>query len=110
MGLERQGRQLAGREGAAWLEFWPWLGEYADLTTDQGLDLLENYLEEKIREAREVQDRDNQEELEDELEASLLLTGCRGREAERLRPAANAQNATISSRSLRFGPSLRHAA
>ena len=80
LGLERQGRQLAGREGTGWLEFWPWLGEYADLTTEQGLVLLDSYLEEKIREARETQDRDNQEDLEDELEASLLITGGRGRE------------------------------
>ena len=31
-GLERQGRRLAGRAGAAWSEFWPFLGVYADLT------------------------------------------------------------------------------
>ena len=80
LGLERQGRQLAGREGVEWVEFWPWLGEYVDLTSQLGLDMLENHLEEKMREAREIIDRENQDELVDELEASLVITKGSGRE------------------------------
>ena len=82
LGLERQGRQLAGREGVEWVEFWPWLGEYVDLTTQLGLDMLENHLEEKMREAREIIDTENQDELVDELEASLVIT--KGSEREEI--------------------------
>ena len=73
LGLERQGRRLADREGVEWLEYWPWLGEYADLTSHHGLALLENHLEEKFRSAREIVDRENEDDLVEELEATIFL-------------------------------------
>ncbi|XP_061189226.1 ankyrin repeat and LEM domain-containing protein 2-like [Saccostrea echinata] len=44
-GLERIGRQLAHDMGIPWVEYWDFLQTYTDMTTDDGLDLLEEYLQ-----------------------------------------------------------------
>lgn len=43
-GLERVGRDLAKQHHVGWKEFWPFLGTFADLTTEDGLKLLEDYI------------------------------------------------------------------
>ena len=53
LGVERQGRDIANKEKISWIEYWPWLGEYLDLSSDAGLKVLEEYLEEKTRRIRE---------------------------------------------------------
>ena len=71
LGVERQGRALASKEGVSWIEFWPWLGDYFDMASDEGLGVLEHYLEEKTRQLRDKMDREYQDDIEDEFEASL---------------------------------------
>ncbi|KAK3100786.1 hypothetical protein FSP39_025313 [Pinctada imbricata] len=44
-GLERIGRELAREMNVPWVEYWDFLQTYADLTTEDGLDLLEEYLQ-----------------------------------------------------------------
>ena len=65
LGAERKGRELARREEVAWREYWPWLGEYADISSQEGLARLEGYLEAR-EEERELRER--MEELEGEEE------------------------------------------
>ena len=71
LGAERQGRDLATREGVMWTEWWPWLGDYCDLGSEAGLRLLESHLERRTREAQERRDMDYQEDLDEELESSI---------------------------------------
>lgn len=44
-GLEKQGRQLAKSFNTSMIEFWGFLDTYCDITTDEGLQLLENHLQ-----------------------------------------------------------------
>ena len=71
LAAERQGRDLACREGVMWTEWWPWLGDYCDLGTEAGLGLLERHLELRTRETRERLDMEYQEDIEDEFESSI---------------------------------------
>lgn len=43
-GLERVGRDLAKQFHVGWKEYWPFLDTFADLTTDEGLKMLEDYI------------------------------------------------------------------
>lgn len=43
-GLERVGKFLANKYSVEWKEYWPFLDSFADLTTDEGLELFEKYL------------------------------------------------------------------
>ena len=43
-GVERAGREVAREIGSNLFEYWDFLGDYADFTTDEGLVLLENHL------------------------------------------------------------------
>lgn len=43
-GLERIGRDLAKEMNVSWLEYWDFLNTSIDLTTDEGLQKLENHL------------------------------------------------------------------
>ncbi|KAJ7389817.1 LEM domain [Desmophyllum pertusum] len=46
-GVERIGRELAHNGRIAWTEYWNFLGGYADLSSSQGLDKLDDYLAKK---------------------------------------------------------------
>ncbi|XP_014294980.1 ankyrin repeat and LEM domain-containing protein 2 [Microplitis demolitor] len=43
-GLERVGRDLAEEYHVPWKEYWPFLNEFVNLKSTEGLDKLENYL------------------------------------------------------------------
>ncbi|XP_060078282.1 ankyrin repeat and LEM domain-containing protein 2-like [Ylistrum balloti] len=44
-GMERLGRDLAHQMQVPWLEYWEFLQTYADLSSEDGLDLLEEYFQ-----------------------------------------------------------------
>ena len=46
-GLERQGRELARKYRTQLIEFWPFLDAYCDISSEEGLQLFENYLQER---------------------------------------------------------------
>lgn len=43
-GLERVGKILAKKYSVEWREYWPFLDSFADIGTDEGLELFEKYL------------------------------------------------------------------
>ena len=43
-GLERQCDGFARKAGSDWKEFWPFLGDYVDLRSEEGLERLEEHL------------------------------------------------------------------
>uniref|UniRef100_A0A183B5S0 Cauli_VI domain-containing protein n=1 Tax=Echinostoma caproni TaxID=27848 RepID=A0A183B5S0_9TREM len=43
-GYERQGRYFSKLFGTQWLEYWEFLDDFADLSSESGLELLEQYL------------------------------------------------------------------
>ena len=55
------------------MEYWPWLGEYLDLSSEEGLKILNDYLEDKTRKIRVRLEREYQEEIDDEFEASIAV-------------------------------------
>ncbi|XP_014400849.1 PREDICTED: ankyrin repeat and LEM domain-containing protein 2 isoform X1 [Myotis brandtii] len=69
-GMERAGRHLAHELGYPWVEYWDFLGCFADLSSQEGLQKLEEYL------AQQEVGRKAQQDL-GENEASAL--GCRGK-------------------------------
>lgn len=50
-GWEKVGRELAHEWKVAWKEYWPFLNTYTDFSTDEGLQLLEDYLRKRFRQA-----------------------------------------------------------
>ncbi|XP_076230808.1 ankyrin repeat and LEM domain-containing protein 2 isoform X2 [Calliopsis andreniformis] len=48
-GLERVGRDLAEEYQVSWKEFWPFLNDFADFRTTEGLMKLEKYLERRFQ-------------------------------------------------------------
>ena len=51
-GLEKQCRDVAKTTGSEWREFWPFLQDYENLASDEGLARLENYLAHRYEEVR----------------------------------------------------------
>ncbi|KAF5300003.1 hypothetical protein FQR65_LT09259 [Abscondita terminalis] len=47
-GLERLGKNLACKFDVGWKEYWPFLGGFVDLSTPEGLQVLENFLSERF--------------------------------------------------------------
>lgn len=43
-GDERIGRELAKKADVPWMEYWDFLKKYADFSTNDGLELLNDYL------------------------------------------------------------------
>ncbi|MCJ8742282.1 hypothetical protein PDJAM_G00080190 [Pangasius djambal] len=56
-GAERVGRELAHEMGYPWAEYWDFLNCFADLTTEDGLSMLEDYLNESIQEKNDTEKR-----------------------------------------------------
>ncbi|KAK8732353.1 hypothetical protein OTU49_007048, partial [Cherax quadricarinatus] len=48
-GLEKLGRKLAAEKGVGWTEYWDFLGEFTNLSTDEGLLKLDAYLKNKFK-------------------------------------------------------------
>ena len=49
------------------------MGEYLDLSSEEGLKILNDYLEDKTRKIRDRLEREYQEEIDDEFEASIAV-------------------------------------
>ncbi|XP_015279266.1 PREDICTED: ankyrin repeat and LEM domain-containing protein 2 [Gekko japonicus] len=60
-GVERVGRELAHERGFPWVEYWEFLGCFVDLSSQEGLRTLEEYLNQ-----REMSDKAQQETGEKE--------------------------------------------
>ena len=59
-GLERQGRELAKKYGTQMIEYWPFLDEYCDITSAEGLQMLENHLLDRSKqECKKTDDPNN---------------------------------------------------
>ncbi|XP_060752103.1 ankyrin repeat and LEM domain-containing protein 2 isoform X1 [Tachysurus vachellii] len=55
-GAERVGRELAHEMGYPWAEYWDFLNCFTDLSTEEGLNMLEDYL---IRSTQQKHDTEN---------------------------------------------------
>ncbi|KAL0111368.1 hypothetical protein PUN28_012929 [Cardiocondyla obscurior] len=53
-GLERVGRDLANEYQVSWKEYWPFLKDFVDFRTDEGLMKLEKYLEQRFKDNEEL--------------------------------------------------------
>ncbi|KAF7240724.1 Ankyrin repeat and LEM domain-containing protein 2 [Varanus komodoensis] len=60
-GVERAGRELAHEQGFPWVEYWEFLGCFVDLSSQEGLQKLEEYLSQQ-----EISDKVQQETGENE--------------------------------------------
>ncbi|XP_077984135.1 uncharacterized protein LOC144438829 isoform X2 [Glandiceps talaboti] len=67
-GLERLGRDLAQGMQVPWIEFWDFLGCYADLSSEDGLNILENYLAERGVSTKDCHHHQTMDETSPDLE------------------------------------------
>ena len=71
-GLERQGRDLAKKFGTQMVEYWPFLDTYCDITSDDGLQILENHLLQQYDHVRGAEEEDKYHtDFMDELESNM---------------------------------------
>ena len=71
-GLERVGRDLAHGDGLKWSEYWEFLGCYTDLSTTAGLDKLEAYLADRVKECVECEDESEIDQVTEEISCLRL--------------------------------------
>ncbi|XP_033632059.1 ankyrin repeat and LEM domain-containing protein 2-like [Asterias rubens] len=69
-GLERIGRELAGKMKVSWSEYWNFLDEFVDITSTKGLQKLEEYLAGKWSSTGADNAGIRKEALEDKLDKS----------------------------------------
>ncbi|KAK7056573.1 ankyrin repeats protein [Halocaridina rubra] len=67
-GLEKIGRELASSSGCNWNEYWDFLGEFANFSTDKGLGKLERHLKQKYQKLMAEQHNLNTEALQKKLQ------------------------------------------
>ena len=65
-GLESQCRAAAHKTGTSWREYWPFLNDYIDLQSPQGLEALEEYLSKKYEEFARREDEERCREVEED--------------------------------------------
>ncbi|XP_034168686.2 ankyrin repeat and LEM domain-containing protein 2 isoform X1 [Pangasianodon hypophthalmus] len=56
-GAERVGRELAHEMGYPWAEYWDFLNCFTDLSTEDGLSMLEDYLNKSIQQKNDTEKR-----------------------------------------------------
>ncbi|XP_023012951.2 ankyrin repeat and LEM domain-containing protein 2 [Leptinotarsa decemlineata] len=60
-GLERIGKRLANEFDVNWKEYWPFLGSFLDISSEEGLDALEKYLQERFADPENSRTEDSNE-------------------------------------------------
>lgn len=64
--MEKQCRDVAKKTGSGWKEFWPFLGDYVDLTSRDGLEKLETYLSTRYAELARFEEAERCREVEED--------------------------------------------
>ncbi|XP_017345353.1 ankyrin repeat and LEM domain-containing protein 2 isoform X2 [Ictalurus punctatus] len=54
-GAERVGRELAHEMGYPWAEYWDFLNCFTDLSTEDGLSMLEDYLNKSVQQKNDIE-------------------------------------------------------
>ena len=65
-GLERQGRKVARSLNTSQFEYWDFLDSYCDLSSAEGLQLLDNHLYDMARRINEERQREVEDDYQDE--------------------------------------------
>ncbi|KAG8230607.1 hypothetical protein J437_LFUL004519 [Ladona fulva] len=64
-GLEREARELANELDIGWMEYWPFLGAFANFSTKEGMKILENFFCQKLQDTYKLK-RLNEESIDGE--------------------------------------------